>query len=85
MGAQKSEGDHPLHETVRGVVAVVAVVAVLMPNLQLTYSRSLTDAAPRCTETQDTTGKPLLPMGTMTSERGSVICQLSRQLIVDNC
>ena len=85
MGAQKSEGDHPLHETVRGVVAVVAVVAVLMPNLQLTYSRSLTDAAPRCTETQDTTGKPSLPMGTMTSERGSVICQLSRQLIVDNC
>ena len=82
MGAQKSEDDHPLHETVRGVVAVVAV---LMPNLQLTYSRSLTDAAPRCTETQDTTGKPSLPMGTMTSERGSVICQLSRQLIVDNC
>lgn len=40
MGAQKSEDDHPLHETVRGVVAVVAVVAVLMPNLQLTYSRS---------------------------------------------
>ena len=83
MGAQKSEDDHPLHETVRGVVAVVAVVAV--PNLLLTYSRSLTDAAPRCTETQDTTGKPSLPMGTMTSERGSVICQLSRQLIVDNC
>ena len=37
MGAQKSEDDHPLHETVRGVVAVVAV---LVPNLQLTYSRS---------------------------------------------
>ena len=84
MGAQKSEDDHPLHETVRGVVAVVAVVAV--PNLQLTHTADpLTDAAPRCTETQDTTGKPSLPMGTMTSERGSVICQLSRQLIVDNC
>lgn len=74
MGAQKSEDDHPLHETVRGVV------------VQLTHTADpLTDAAPRCTETQDTTGKPLLPMGTMTSERGSVICQLSRQLIVDNC
>ena len=42
MGAQKSEDDHPLHETVRGVVAVavVAVPVVAVPNLQLTYSRS---------------------------------------------